>query len=330
MPKGVIISGGGRYLLCALVNIQVLRSHGCQLPIELWYYKTERLPKGAQKRLQSWNVTCRELPTLPTRYACKPWAVAHSAFDEVLVLDADNTPIRNPEYLFDSEPYQKTGAIFWPDFEMAPPNEAWTKLAMLDQAKESRQQESGQLLIDRMRCKAAIDKTLEYNINYDEISEHLWGCKGDKDTFQLAWYAVRQPFYMIPFLPGSAGKVTKGIYRSNTMVQHDTEGTPLFMHKNANKWHLIRKPDRYWDRFIFANDPTGDDITIKLSGTSHSHQHELLPKERTHEEDAQTLIAGLETKCLDSISKLRSTIWYKEAVFTFYIRDYLGRLIKRS
>ena len=330
MAKGIIISGGGRYLLCALVNIQILRQHGCSLPIELWYYRNERLPSRAKKELLSWDVTCRELPDLPTRYACKPWAVAHSAFDEVLVLDADNTPIRNPEYLFDSEPYLETGAIFWPDFEMAPPNEAWTALAKLEAPKKSRQQESGQILIDRNRCKAGVEKTLEYNINYDAISEHLWGCKGDKDTFQLAWYAVRQNFHMIPYLPGSAGKVTAGTYRSNTVVQLDPEGTPLFMHKNANKWHLIRKSDRYWDRFIFANDPSGEDITIILSGTSHSHTHELLPKERTHEVDAEKWIDGLETKCLESISRIRSTFWYLEAVFIFYLRDYGGRLIKRS
>ena len=33
----------------------------------------------------------------------------------MLALDADNFPIRDPEYLFESGGYRETGAIFWPD-----------------------------------------------------------------------------------------------------------------------------------------------------------------------------------------------------------------------
>ena len=330
MSKGIIISGGGRYLLCALVNIKILRGHGCDLPIELWHFKNERLPSRAEGKLKTWGVRCRELPELPIQYACKPYAVAYTEFDEVLVLDADNTPIRNPDYLFESSPYQDTGAVFWPDFEMAPANEAWSKLANLPEPIKTRQQESGQLLIDRKRCAKAIEKTLEFNLNYDETSQWLWGCKGDKDTFQLAWYAVRQPFHMIPELPGSAGQVTDGVYRSNSLVQHDTYGRPLFMHKNANKWHLSRKASRSWDRFIFAKDPKGEDVHITLSGDSQFHTHEILPKERTYEVDAEKIIAGLETQCLNKLNAIRKTFWYQQAVFKFYFRDYTGRLLKRK
>ncbi len=329
MAKGIIISGGGRYLLCALVNIRILRKHGCQLPIELWHFRNERLPQSARRVLESWDVSCCELPDLPTFYASKPWAVAHSAFTEVLVLDADNTPIRNPEYLFDTAPYQATGAVFWPDFDMAPPNEAWSKLAKLDHAKQTRQQESGQILIDRNRCRSAVEKVLEFNLNYDNICQYLWGCKGDKDTFQLAWYAVRQPFHMIPYFPGSAGKVTKEAFRSTTMVQHDTEGSPLFMHKNANKWHLVRKPDRYWDRLIFANESSGTGMTVIQSGSSHSHTHELRPQEKTHSVEAKSVIANLEEDCLEWIAKLRKKGWYRYAVFRFYLRDYLRKIFRK-
>jgi len=35
---------------------------------------------------------------------------------QVLLLDADNQPLRNPEPLFDAEPFRRTGGMFWPDW----------------------------------------------------------------------------------------------------------------------------------------------------------------------------------------------------------------------
>jgi alpha 1,2-mannosyltransferase len=275
-------------------------------------------------------VDCRALPRLPTPYASKPYALVHSDFEEILVIDADNTPIRNPEYLFDSEPYEETGAVFWPDFEWAPSNEAWKQLADLDSPLKCRQQESGQILIHKKRCEAALAKTLDYNRRYEDIRPYLWGAGGDKDTFQLAWHATRSPFHMIPFYPGSAGKLMDGNYQSNTMIQHDHKGTPLFMHKNALKWHLLREECRSWEQCIFAKDPSGADITYTISGDSVGHTHELLPKENTYSLPAEKVIANLEDDCLDWIAKLRKKSWYRWAVYRFYLRDYLSRLFRTS
>ena len=330
MAKGIIISGGGRYLLCALVNVRMLRDHGFDLPVELWMFRNERLPSSAIRELERWNVHCRELPPLPTPYASKPYALVHSSFEELLVLDADNTPIRNPEYLFDSAPYQETGALFWPDFEWAPPNEAWSILAKLPEPRLVRQQESGQLVIDRSRCQDALAQTLDYNERYPEIRSFLWGAGGDKDTFQLAWYATQTPFHMIPFYPGSAGKTVDGEFRSNTMVQHDPDGKPLFMHKNSLKWHLLRNESQAWEQCIFAKQPSGENISYSISGDSIGHSHQLLPKEETETVDAKKVIANLEEDCLNWISKIRSQGWYRRAVFQFYLRDYLKRIFRSS
>lgn len=34
----------------------------------------------------------------------------------MLLLDADNQPLRNPEPLFDAEAFRTTGGLFWPDW----------------------------------------------------------------------------------------------------------------------------------------------------------------------------------------------------------------------
>ena len=39
---------------------------------------------------------------------------------QVLLLDADNQPLRNPEPLFDAEAFRSTGGLFWPDWCVSP------------------------------------------------------------------------------------------------------------------------------------------------------------------------------------------------------------------
>lgn len=35
---------------------------------------------------------------------------------QVIMLDADNTPLKNPEVLFESKEYREGGNLFWPDW----------------------------------------------------------------------------------------------------------------------------------------------------------------------------------------------------------------------
>ena len=45
----------------------------------------------------------------------KPYAILHSCFQEVLLLDADQVPVRDPAEVFRWPQYLETGALFWPD-----------------------------------------------------------------------------------------------------------------------------------------------------------------------------------------------------------------------
>jgi hypothetical protein len=47
----------------------------------------------------------------------KAYAILHSRFREVLLLDADNVAVTDPEYLFQTPEFRRTGAIFWPDYQ---------------------------------------------------------------------------------------------------------------------------------------------------------------------------------------------------------------------
>ena len=86
-------------------------------------------------------------------YAAKAFAIIHSSFAEVLCLDSDNMPLRDPSLLFKMGPYQQHGNIFWSDpningldstvykmFDLEPP---WIEDESFMAA------ESGQILLNR-------------------------------------------------------------------------------------------------------------------------------------------------------------------------------------
>ena len=75
--------------------------------------------------------------------------MAYSRFRHVLLLDADNFPVRNPERLLRCSGYLNKGAIFWPDFPtLSSDSKMWE---LIGQKFESGiEQESGQVLFAQL------------------------------------------------------------------------------------------------------------------------------------------------------------------------------------
>lgn len=76
---------------------------------------------------------------------------------QVIMLDADNTPLKNPEVLFESREYQAGGNLYWPDWWDA---QGWLRPAaytlfgitppwMLEGGEGFRTAESGQMVLHR-------------------------------------------------------------------------------------------------------------------------------------------------------------------------------------
>lgn len=93
------------------------------MPIQFWHYGRAELDAPMRRLVEPFGVECVDARCVARKagraisagWPLKPLSILYSPFEEVLALDADNVPIRIPEYLFDSEVYQDTGAIFWPD-----------------------------------------------------------------------------------------------------------------------------------------------------------------------------------------------------------------------
>jgi hypothetical protein len=233
--RGVVICGGGaKYFTCAWVCIRMLRKLGCALPIELWHLGRDEWDERMEALVAPFHVTCVDASKTRARHparrlggwALKPYAMLHSRFRDVLLLDADNVPVVNPEFLFETKPYRSTGAIFWPDYgRLERTAMIWRSCGM--RRPPGPEFESGQMVVDKGRCGRALRLALWFNEHDDFYYRYL---HGDKETFHLAFRKLKQKFAMIPTgIQGLTG----------TMCQHDFDGRRIFQHRNTAKWTLL-------------------------------------------------------------------------------------------
>lgn len=245
--RGIVICGGGvRYFTNAWVCISILRQLGCTLPIELWHLGSGEMDDEMRRLVAPLNVACVDAVEVARKYPVrklggwqsKPYAILHSRFQEVLFLDADNVPVRNPEYLFDSRQYRKTGAIFWPDYvsRSEKPDVAWESCGIERPGRT--EFESGQIIVDKTRVWNALRLALWFNEHSDFYYQHV---HGDKETFHLAFHKLKQPygFVQTPIHP-----------LAGTMCQHDFQGRRVFQHRNMDKWNLFLRNRRVADFWL--------------------------------------------------------------------------------
>jgi hypothetical protein len=242
--RGIVICAGGDvYFPCAWVAIGMLRALGCTLPIELWYRGPREMTAAMIALLEPFQVVCVDAYDVARRqpyrrldsWEIKPFAIAYSRFAEVLYVDADNVPLRNPEFLFATPEYKNAGSLFWPDRYSGPQSgiewlkrEAWALCGVSYRLEP--EIEAGQLLIDKSRCWPALMLTLHLNEHSDFYYAYFYG---DKDTFHLAWRRTGLDYALIRHPPRNLGN-------SEVIIQHDIDGAPLFQHRNGDKWSLMR------------------------------------------------------------------------------------------
>ena len=286
--RGIVICAGGvKYFTNAWVCIQMLRRLGCRLPIQIWHLGPEELDDPMRRLIAPLGVECVDAFAIRKKHPCrllngwelKPYSMVHSPFREVLLLDADNVPVRDPEFLFNTPQFRQTGALFWPDIDTSRmPARAW-RFCGLDELDEPAF-ESGQIVIDKQRCWRPLRLSLWFNEYSDFWYQHM---HGDKETFHLAWRKLAAPFSMPD-------------HRPIGMRQHDFEGRLLFLHRNTDKWspHLdnrsipgfrfekecrkfLRQLRRNWDMSINGALPPRELQTSMFDGTLPPVQRQSQP-----------------------------------------------------
>jgi len=231
--RGIVICAGGVQMFTnAWVLVWQLRKVlGCQLPIEVWHLGNAEMSTGMRSMLEGLGTHVVDahavLARFPARivdgWQLKPYALIMSGFREVLMLDADNVPVVDPSFLFDSPEFAATGAIFWPDvLDVAKDNPIWRELDL--PAVQRTSFETGQILVDKSRHEDALKTVLRLNEDAERYYRLVYG---DKDTFLVAWLLVGAPHQLAPFRP---------IADRHILYQRDFGGTIIFQHRSNGKW----------------------------------------------------------------------------------------------
>jgi predicted GH43/DUF377 family glycosyl hydrolase len=232
--RGVVIAGGGRYFPGVYVTVRALRHLGCRLPIQVWYLgRNEEMPAARQALLAPFAVECVDAEAVRRRHPArilngwelKVFATLHCPFEEVLFLDADCYPCRNPEFLFEREDYQLSGAVFWPDLMAADGRLDWPAFGVADPGRGG-SVESGQYLLHKRLSWRALNLAWFYNDHSDYYYRH---CYGDKHTFEVAWTRCGQPWLMWQPLAR---------WQDVAYVHLGPDQLPLFVHRCADKFRF--------------------------------------------------------------------------------------------
>jgi hypothetical protein len=225
------------------VLIRLLRKHGCSLPVQFWYHGKKEMDDRMKKLVEPYGVECVDAQKVARRagkrvgqgWPLKPFSILHSPFEEVLALDADNCPIRNPEYLFENNAFLETGATFWPDVgRTEPARPIWDTMGVPFRSEP--EFESGQIVVNKARAWEPLNLAMWMNEpgRAEFFYKMIWG---DKDTFRFAWHKFGFPFAMTP-VPLQMLSVAGGPCCAGVMCQHDLEGERIFQHRNLLKWQL--------------------------------------------------------------------------------------------
>lgn len=218
-------------------------------------------------------------------FQLKGAAIAASTFAEVLYLDSDNLPLRDPVHLFFDSEYEKTGIVFWPDYNkdhrrscsiliyrlflipchpmfLLADNVIWRILGKSCYNSEW-EVESGQILINK-RGNDGLNLAALHIASHMQLEHNFWFrvSGGDKDTFRYAFWALNIPYTAAPRWLSSLGSSVGDHFCGYVMLQYDISKNenghylPLFLHANLLKhrsasrrtgiFRTIRRP-RYDD-----------------------------------------------------------------------------------
>lgn len=233
--RGIVMCGGGqKYFPSMFVNLRMLRLIGCTLPIEVYYIGVKEMDSKMIDILEAIdNVKCIDATHLEKKYPIrihggwesKVYSIINSSFEEVLMLDADNTALVNPDYLFETQEYKNNGAILWPDYACWVHDKNMWKILGIDYIDEL-QIESGQALINKRSCWREINMAKHYCDNSDYYFKLFYG---DKEAFHFGWRYWGKDYAR----PPSPDWINNAV-----IVQRDFSGSWLFSHRAQAKFKM--------------------------------------------------------------------------------------------
>ncbi|GAA5872602.1 hypothetical protein JCM8547_003707 [Rhodosporidiobolus lusitaniae] len=262
-----------------LTALRLLRhSYSSTLPAMVYHFPSESPSPAQLDEFASLSASVLPLSSLSKdaeagrtkSFHLKGAALVEAPFDEVLMLDSDNVPVRDLSGLWDSPEFMTMGAVLWPDyFKDQPENAIWSILGV--QCRDEFTTEAGQLLI---RKSEHLDVLLLVEHMLKDWQFWFKFSDGDKDLFRYALLALRKR-WAVPSLPlspaswlnkNALGKDHTEQFAGHTMLQYGLasekggeRGRAMFVHGNLLKRVLSdfgKTPGDTWGRTLRLRLPT--------------------------------------------------------------------------
>ncbi|KAH7599702.1 putative Mannosyltransferase [Nakaseomyces glabratus] len=287
--EGIVTVGGGKFTLMALTMIKALRTLGTTLPVEVFIPPDEGESTFCESVLPQYNAKCIYISDiLPDDmiqkftfkgYQFKSLAMITSSFENLLLLDADNIPVKKIDHIFESQIFRSAGLILWPDFWRRTTMPAYYEIANLPYNQNKRVRnafdditppevytkpdgdlsevpfhdmegtlpdpstESGQLLISKAKHLPTLLLSLYYNVNgpnwYYPIFSQRTAGEGDKETFISA-----ASFYSLSYYQVKTSVGVDGYFR------HDGSG---YRGVGMLQHDFIQDSKQYMEAFEYSN-----------------------------------------------------------------------------
>jgi len=283
--RGIVTTANSAYMSTLIVSLRILRQSGSKLPIEVFlndgreYMRNRRYCEDVLPEL---NARCRLFSDVMAgapfiidikSYQCKVFAMLFSSFEDLLFLDSDSFPVRNPDDFLFLDPFRWSGLVIWPDFWESTASQSFFDIASINAPPlfVRPSSESGQLLISKRTHSAALVLAAYYNYYgpnyyYPLLSQGGPG-QGDKETFLHAAMALDLPFYDVKSKVSVLGHKTDDHFKGYAMVQVDpvedyrvesyqraAEPKGFFIHNNMCKLD----PEKVFEPHCGLQDSTGN------------------------------------------------------------------------
>lgn len=242
--NGYVYVGGSHFNYLVLLSIKSLRASGSVLPVEVLIPKLQEFdvelcnyifPMYNAKCLVIEDFINKETSKRINKYQMKSIALLINSFQNVMLLDSDNMVLKNPDFLFVSDPFLSKGFVSWPDLWRRATSPFFYKISGVD-VNENRKvrnsywhtfskdspgtkedwvysyhdldgaipessSESGQLLINRKTHARTIFLSTYYNFYgpdyyYPLLTQNSHG-EGDKETYISAAHALGETYYQV-------------------------------------------------------------------------------------------------------------------------------------
>ena len=288
---GVVTVAGGEYFAPAILSIRMLRKTNSTLPVQVFLQSRNEYDREiCEDVLQALNAQCFIIqdhlrstnPFQVTDHQLKVLAILLSSFRKVLFLDSDCMALRDPQELFETNPFKSTGLLSWSDYWIATEDPTFYRIAGLAKfpaGMPALSSETGQLMVDKTKHLSTLLLAAYYNMFgpecfYPLLNQAAMG-EGDKETYLAAATILKNPYYRIKERVGTVGYHDKaGEFHGAAMVQYHAADEWNRLHGNATEKENVGGT-KARPFFLHANSPTMDvahvldDKATFLPGTEH-------------------------------------------------------------